>query len=95
MKEVIQEKLEANNYLLEKKDLNIFFLSKTEQDEKVAKWTELTINKLKQVYIKLLLEAGLLRDKKSGELNRLLIDEELKRHFISIGDFSYLQAMGE
>ncbi|GCF70080.1 TPA: DUF1819 family protein [Bacillus luti] len=95
MKEVIQEKLEANNYLLEKKDLNVFFLSKTEQDEKVAKWTELTINKLKQVYIKLLLEAGLLRDKKSGELNRLLIDEELKRHFISIGDFSYLQAMGE
>ncbi|MDH8001489.1 DUF1819 family protein [Bacillus cereus group sp. MYBK40-2] len=95
MKEVIQEKLEANNYLLEKKDLNMFFLSKTEQDEKVAKWTELTINKLKQIYIKLLLEAGLLRDKKSGELNRLLIDEELKRHFISIGDFSHLQAMGE
>ncbi|MCI0766547.1 DUF1819 family protein [Bacillus sp. TL12] len=95
MKEVIQEKFEVNNYLLEKKDLNIFFLSKTEQDEKVAKWTELTINKLKQVYIKLLLEAGLLRDKKSGELNRLLIDEELKRHFISIGDFSYVQAMGE
>ncbi|OOE12498.1 DUF1819 family protein [Fictibacillus arsenicus] len=95
MNEVIKEKLDDNNYLLEKKDLNIFFITKAEQNEKMSKWTDLTINKLKQVYIKLLFEAGLLRDKRSGELNRLLIDEDIKRHLIKIGDTAYLRAMGE
>ncbi|MEH7094065.1 DUF1819 family protein [Neobacillus vireti] len=95
MNEVIREKLEANNNLLEKKDLNVFFISKAEQDEKMAKWTELTVNKLKQVYIKLLFEAGLLKNKKTGELYRLLFDENLKRHISKNGDMVYLKAMGE
>ncbi|PKF86736.1 DUF1819 domain-containing protein [Bacillus sp. BA3] len=95
MNEVIREKLDANNYLLEKKDLNIFFTIKAEQSEKMSKWTELTVNKLKQVYMKLLYEAGLLRDKKSGDLNRLLFDEDIKRHLTYIGDTAYLRAMGE
>jgi Putative inner membrane protein (DUF1819) len=95
MQEVIQEKLDTNNYLFEKKDLNVYFVSKAEQDEKIAKWTELTNDKLKQVYLRLLYEAGLLRDKNSGELNRLFIDEEIKRHLSSIGDSMYLKAMGE
>ncbi|ATI52287.1 hypothetical protein CPZ32_18860 [Bacillus cereus] len=95
MNEVIREKLDANNYLLEKKDLNIFFITKAEQNEKMAKWTELTVNKLKQVYMKLLYEAGLLRDKQSGELSRLLFDEDIKRHLTYIGDTAYLKAMGE
>ncbi len=95
MNELIREKLNANNYLLEKKDLNIFFITKAEQNEKVAKWTELTVSKLKQVYIKLLYEAGLLRDKKSGELSRLLLDEDIKRHLTNVGDTAYLKAMGE
>lgn len=95
MNEVIREKLDASNYLLEKKDLNVFFTIKAEQNEKVAKWTELTVNKLKQVYMKLLYEVGLLRNKKSGDLNRLLIDENIKRHLTSIDDTAYLRAMGE
>lgn len=95
MNEVIREKLEENNYLLEKKDLNVFFISKMEQNEKMAKWTEKTINKLKQVYMKLLYEAGLLKNKKTGELNRLLLDENLKHRLTSIGDSAYLRAMGE
>lgn len=95
MNEVIREKLEANNYLLEKKDLNVFFITKAEQDEKMQKWTELTINKLKQVYMKLLYEAGLLKNKKTGEMNRLLLDESLKRYLSNIGDTAYLKAMGE
>lgn len=95
MNEVIREKLDANNYLIEKKDLNLFFMTKAEQNEKVEKWTELTVNKLKQVYIKLLYEAGLLRDKKSGELSSLLFDEDIKRHLTYIDDTAYLKAMGE
>ncbi|WP_175638345.1 DUF1819 family protein [Metabacillus schmidteae] len=95
MDEVIREKLEEGNYLLEKKDLNVFFVTKAEQDEKMAKWTEQTINKLKQVYMKLLFEAGLLRDKKTGELSRVLLEEDIKRHLTYIGDSAYLRAIGE
>jgi hypothetical protein len=95
MNEIIREKLDSNNFLLEKKDLNVFFTTKAEQDEKLAKWTELTVNKLKQVYLKLLFEAGLLKDKKTGELNRLFFDDDIKRHLTNKGDRSYLRAMGE
>ncbi|MEI0738844.1 BrxA family protein [Paenibacillus sp. JTLBN-2024] len=95
MNEVIQEKLEADNYIFEKKDLNVFIASKAEQDAGIAGWTEQTVNKLKQVFVKVLYESGLLKDKKTGELSRLLIDKQLKRHLIQIGDIAYVRAMGE
>ncbi|WP_134684891.1 DUF1819 family protein [Brevibacillus migulae] len=94
MNEVIREKLESNDYLLEKKDLNLYFTSKAEQDSGVAGWTEQTVQKLKNVIQRILLESGILKDKKTGELNRLLMDEQLKRHFINIGDIAYVKAMG-
>lgn len=95
MNEVIREKLESNDYFLEKKDLNLYFTSKAEQDAGVASWTEQTVQKLKNVIQRILLESGILKDKKTGELNRLLMDEQLKRHFINIGDIAYVKAMGE
>lgn len=95
MNEVIREKLESDNYFLEKKDLNLYFTSKAEQDAGVAGWTEQTVQKLKNVIQRILLESGILKDKKTGELNRLLMDEQLKRHFINIGDIAYVKAMGE
>lgn len=95
MDEVIREKLEENNYVIEKKDLNVFFVTKAEQDEKMAKWTEQTIDKLKQVYMKLLYETGFLKGKKSGELSRVILDEDFKRQITYIGDSGYLRAMGE
>ncbi|WP_079914135.1 DUF1819 family protein [Paenibacillus sp. 32352] len=95
MNEVIREKLESDNYFMEKKDLNLYFTSKAEQDAGVAGWTEQTIQKLKNVIQRILLESGILKDKKTGELNRLLMDEQLKRHFIDIGDIAYVKAMGE
>ncbi len=95
MNEVIQEKFESDNYLLEKKDLNLYIASKAEQNSKVAAWTEQTMGKLKQVYVKILHEAGLLKDMKTGELTRLMVDEHLKKHLIQIGDIAYVRAMGE
>jgi len=95
MNEVIREKLESNNYLLEKKDLNLYFISKAEQDEGVAGWTEQTVTKLKNVIQRILLESGILKDKKTGELSRLMMDEQLKQHLIHIGDIAYVRAMGE
>ena len=95
MDEVIAEKLKANDYSFEKKDINMYFTVKAEQDGNIAGWTETTIQKLKQVYKKILLETGLIKDKKSGELNQLLIDERVKAHLIHIGEKQYVRAMGE
>jgi len=95
MNEVIREKLESNHLLLEKKDLNLYFVSKAEQDEGVAGWTEQTVTKLKNVIQRILLESGILKDKKTGELSRILMDNQLKQHLIHIGDIAYVRAMGE
>lgn len=95
MNEVIREKYESNNYLLERKDINQFITSKSEQHEIVSKWTEQTIYKLKQVYMKILLESGLLKNINTGELTRLILDEHLKKHLTYIGDIAYIRAMGE
>lgn len=94
MQEVIQTKLHANNYYLEPKDMNIFFATKAEQNEKVASWSETTIQKLKRIYRKILAESGFLPDTKSKELQRLLIDDKISSHIRAIGDSRYLHAMG-
>lgn len=95
MREVISEKLQNNNLSLEKKDINIFFTVKSEQNEQVRNWSDINIEKLKRAYMQVLFESGLLKERKSNELTRLLIDDQLKEHLKNIGDSKYLQAMGE
>lgn len=95
MEEVVHEKLQLNNYNLEKKDLNTYFTVKVEQNVNIANWTEATIHKLKLVYLKILLDSGLLKDKKSGELSRFVIDEQVRNHLFLNGDGRFIRAMGE
>lgn len=95
MNEVVAEKLRVSESYLEKKDINIFINEKKEQSEDVAKWTDQTIAKIKQVMFKILAESGILEDKKSGKLSRVLIEEELRDYIISIGDATYIKAMGD
>ncbi|MCB2290856.1 DUF1819 family protein [Clostridium sp. CS001] len=95
MNEVIRERLEFNNDILEKKDINIFFIAKAEQSETVAQWSEVTNRKLKQVILKILTEVGILENIKTGKLSRLIIPPELKDYLINIGDRGYIEAMGE
>ncbi|MFX4301249.1 DUF1819 family protein [Alicyclobacillus tolerans] len=95
MNEVIRDKFERGDYHLERKDVNVFMTAKSEQSETVAAWTEKTLDKLKQAYIKVLVDSGVARDRKTGALNRILMDEELKRHLVGIGDKAYVKAMGE
>ncbi|MDD4835106.1 MAG: DUF1819 family protein [Lutispora sp.] len=79
MKGVVKEKYASNNLMIEKKDINSFFTHKAEQNEKVASFSTGTINKLRQVYLKILTEAGVIKDIKSGELNRIYFDPLLKQ----------------
>lgn len=95
MDEVIGEKLHNNDYLIEKKDINLFFTSKAEQNEKVASWSDINVKKLKRAYMQVLYESGMLRTRKGKELDRLIIDEQIKNHLTRIGDARYIRAMGE
>lgn len=73
--EVIAEKIKYKNYVLEKKDLNEFFIAKGEQNEKVAKWKDYTIKKLKQVLLRIITEAGILKDKEAGTMQKVHVDK--------------------
>ncbi|QPK89538.1 DUF1819 family protein [Bacillus velezensis] len=95
MDEVIGEKLHNNDYLIENKDINLFFSSKAEQSEKVASWSDINVEKLKRAYIQVLFEGGILRNRKSKELNKLIIDEPIKNYLTQIGDSRCVHAMGE
>ncbi|MBS4178783.1 DUF1819 family protein [Lederbergia citrea] len=95
MDEVISEKFYNNDYLIEKKDINLFFSAKSEQSDKVASWSDINIEKLKRAFMQVLFESGMLKDRRGKELNRLIIDEQIKNHLNHIGDARYVRAMGE
>ncbi|MBG9596521.1 hypothetical protein ABE17_06350 [Bacillus mycoides] len=95
MEDVISEKLMTNNFLLEKKDLNGFFRSKEEQSEKIASFSELNVEKLKRAIMQVLFEAGILTKRQSGEINRIVLDSNLKEHLLSNGEQRYIRAFGE
>ncbi|WP_110933556.1 DUF1819 family protein [Paenibacillus bouchesdurhonensis] len=95
MDEVIREKLQNNDYIIEKKDINLFFTAKAEQSDKVASWSEINIEKLKRAFMQVLFESGMLKNRQSKELNRLIVDEQIKKHLNHIGDAKYVRAMGE
>lgn len=95
MDEVVREKIEYNYGFIEKKDINMFFIEKFEQSDLVLRWSDQTIAKLKQVIFKILSEVGIIKDAKTGKINRLLIPIEVKNYLLNIGEEKYLKAMGE
>jgi hypothetical protein len=95
MEEVIGDKLHNSDNLIEKKDINLFFVAKSEQSEKVAGWSDTNVEKLKRAYMQVLYESGMIRTRKGKELNRLIIDEQIRNHLTHIGDACYIRAMGE
>lgn len=92
--EVIGEKFESNQLLLEKRDINEFFLAKREQHEDIARWKDQTVKKLKQVIQKIVLEAGLLDEQDKCSLHRPSVDSELIKHMDEIADLDWLKAIG-
>jgi len=86
MNEVFKEKLMLRDYILADKDFHIFFASKKEQSEKIAAWRDYTFYKVKQVYIRILFEAGLIKNQKSREIVKPLLDQSLLEHWLSRGD---------
>lgn len=94
MTEVVAYKL-RNRDLLQTKDLNVFFRIKTEQSSFLAGIAQSTEIRLKNQYFRILYEAGILKDRKNGELTQPILDEELKNHFAKRGDHDFLYVLGE
>lgn len=93
--EVFREKLRLGEDEFKESDLNIFFGRKQDQDEKVAKWTEATVKKLKSTYTKFLLEAGILTidDKKVKRIVKPYIEDELRAVLLKNDMRDYLYAL--
>jgi len=78
MTTVIGEKFRTQEFEFSKKDLNVFFFRLQEQNDAVASWSEGTINKIKQVLQKCLIECDYLDSAKATELNPVTIAPELE-----------------
>lgn len=65
MAELLYEKLMLMEPLLRVPEVDIWLAHKKEQDDKVATWTESTMKKVKQVLLKMAMEAGYLKKEKS------------------------------
>lgn len=92
--EVYKEKVMLKDMFIRDKDFNVFFQSKREQSDKVASWTEYTFKKLKQVYIRILFECGLIANQKGDrEIKVPIIEGEVKEHLQKIGDKIYINTI--
>lgn len=92
MTTVIAEKYRNKDFGYSKIEINSFFTRLQEQNDDVATWTEKTINKLKQVITKMLVDNGYLDNTKAEKLNPVLIDFELKNYLLERKDKKALAA---
>lgn len=75
---VIGDKYRQQDLSFSKLDVNVFMMRLQEQDDHVATWKESTVNKIKQVLIKILVENGYLDSNKADRLNTVLISPVLE-----------------
>ena len=75
---VIGEKYRTQDFTLTKTDISAFFFALREQNEDVATWSETTIQKIKQVLVKSLVECEYLDSTKSETLNPVYLYPELE-----------------
>ena len=78
MTTVIGEKYRTKDFTITKTDVSAFFFALREQNEDVATWSETTIQKIKQVLVKSLVECEYLDSPKSETLNPVYLYPELE-----------------
>lgn len=89
---VIGEKYRNQDYFFSRKDLNAFFARLQAQDDSVASWSEGTINKIKSVLVRMLIETEYLDDKNDTDLNPIFLCEELEQGIRENDDYDALPA---
>ena len=92
MMTVIAEKYRLKDTSFGKIDINTYFMRLQEQDDTVAGWSVSTIERIKQILIKILVENDYLDNAKSTHLNPVFIQPILEDAIRSNGDVSVLPA---
>ena len=92
MTDLVGEKYRRQDYIFSRKDVNVFFSRLQEQNDDVAGWSAQTVERLKQVLTRCLLEVEMLDNVRSTTLNTILISEELENGIRTNGDFEALAA---
>jgi hypothetical protein len=84
MVEVVRNKFLALDFVLSKKDVNVFFDRKKDQSEKVAHWKEYTIYRLSISFFSILSDSTLLeqRDDKYV-LKKMVLSQSLYDYFLN------------
>ena len=89
---VIGEKYRLLDTSFGKVDLNAFFMRLAEQDDGVASWSDSTVQKIKQVLVRILVENEYLDSNKTDHLNPVLIGSLLEECIRANGDNAALIA---
>jgi hypothetical protein len=92
MTTVIGEKFRTQDFSFTKKDVSSFMFQLQEQNEDVASWSDSTIQKIKQVLTKILVECDYLDNAKSDVLNPVYLYPELEEEIKANNDFAALSA---
>jgi hypothetical protein len=93
MVEVFREKYLVRDFELKDYAFESFFREKAIQSDRIANWQDYTYYKLKQVYIRILFEAGLINNQEERQILKPIIAKEIIDHLISIGDEIYTKAL--
>lgn len=89
---VIGAKFREQNLSYGRMDLNVFFMRLQEQDDEVASWSDATINKIKQVLNKILIENEYIDTPRATRLNPVMICTEVDNAIRTDGNDVALQA---
>ncbi|SHN48435.1 Putative inner membrane protein [Butyrivibrio hungatei DSM 14810] len=83
---VIGAKYREQDFSYGRIDLNVFFMRLQEQDDEVASWSEATINKIKQVLNKILIENDYIDSPRATALNPVMICSEVENAIRANGE---------
>ena len=89
---VIAEKYRLKDTSFSKMDLNTYFIRLQEQNDTVASWSVSTIERLKQILTRVLVENEYLDNNKSNILNPVLIHPILENSIRDHGNINILPA---
>ena len=89
---VIGAKYSSKDYSFGKIDLNVFFMRLQEQDDDVASWSDSTIQKIKQVITRMLVETEYIDNTKSDHLNPVWLTPVLENTVREKGETEVLSA---
>ena len=92
MIQVIGEKYSSQDFSFSRKDLNSFFFRLQAQNDSIAAWSDNTVNKIKSVLIRMLVETEYLDGARATTLNTILLCEELEEGIRANRDYEALPA---